>query len=270
MLTSWRDTVRSAFSAVRVSCLRAWLEKCLPEETKVKFGAFIVALAIAGGCGLLEEDLARKYGPALMPKLDAIAKLADEARSRSFLTFDWPAEAVDGLDFTEKTGNAIMVLHDDLIDIGRKADVELRFATLEADPFRVTQRVLGLIQDGAVNARNTGLYEPLLQHLQRARYALIVVTTRVDLPETTLGNSRRFRPGRVDGVGLLFEIDKRALLGGFTFSATNSEKLLATKGEERSKLRKNLAYHFGEALKIGVEERFRGAKAEFFTGYVSW
>jgi hypothetical protein len=163
-----------------------------------------------------------------------------------------------------------MVLRDDLVDIGRNADVESRFTTLAADPFRVAQRVLGRIQDGAVNARNTALYEPLLQHLQRARYALIVVTTRVAMQEIELGSSRHYRAGEVDGVALLFEIDKGKLLGGFTFAATNSEKLLTKEGQERFKLRDNLAYHFGEALKAGVEERFRGAKAEYFTGYVGW
>lgn len=233
--------------------------------------AVLAILVLVVGCVGCEKDLVKEYGPTVTPKMEAIAKLAEEAEKNSNMTFDWPKEGVDGLDFSDKTGNAIMVMHDDLGDLSKDKDLPVRIATLDRDPFRVTQRVLGKILDGKVNAKdNPSFYEPLVQHLQRAKYALIVVTKTYDLPSIPIGSTDKFRPGKIEAVGLLFEIDKPTLKGAFEFSATNSPELMAKEGAEESKLRNNLSYQCGEALKAAISKRFPTAKVEYFTGFTSW
>jgi hypothetical protein len=211
----------------------------------------------------------QKYGRALPVKLAQIARLEDEARGSAYFTSGWPDGAVNGLDFTTESGNAIMVMQDDLVDVTKNAAGAVRFAKLDFDPFRVAQRVAGWVQAEPLRASRHSVYEPELQHLLRARWVLIVVTDSVKSPEL-FGVGDRFSLGSVKAAAVLFEIDRGELLGGFKLLASSSEELPAAEGNERSALEEDLSFRFWEALKEGVARRFPGARMGPTLGYWSY
>ena len=97
--------------------------------------------------------------------------------------------------------------------------------------------------------------------MQRAKYVLFVVA-KVQEPKYYLGKS--FTPGKLEGAGVLYEIESKKLLGGFPLEARNSDKVQTRTGGYTGQELDYLMHDFEEnaraALWKGLKARFPSAK----------
>ena len=179
----------------------------------------------------------------------------------------WPKGDVPGLDFT-KAGNAIIVHHES----GQHSDPiggvltnapPFKLFHLEHDPYRVTLRARGISLDkGEDKAKyRSDTYKPALQQMQRAKYALFIIA-KVQEPKYYLGKS--FTPGKLEGAGVLYEIESKKLLGGFPLEASNSDKVQTRTGghagQELDYLMHDFENNARAALWKALKARFPSAK----------
>jgi len=195
---------------------------------------FFVLLAVAACTGGESQAAAaaKKADPledlsfAALEKRVALNALRKEA---NLDRAQWPKSDVPGLDFTKATGNAIIVHHES----GQHANP---FATLtngrafklfhiEDDPYRLASSAHGIgLGKGEDKAKyRTDKYKPALEHIARAKYALFVVG-KVEVPRVDVV-VKSFTSGRLEGAAVLYEIESKKLLGGFTVEARNSAKI---------------------------------------------
>jgi hypothetical protein len=179
----------------------------------------------------------------------------------------WPKGDVPALDFT-KAGNAIVVHHEsgqlsNPFDTLTNA-VPFKFFKLQDDPYRVTPRARGIgLDKGEDKAKyRSDKYKPVLQQMQRAKYALFI-SGKVQEPKVELGG-KSFIPGKFDGAGVLYEIESKKLLGGFRLEATNSDKVSTRTGDYTGQALDALMHDFENntraALWKGMKARFPSAK----------
>lgn len=202
-----------------------------------------------------------------MPKLEALVAIGQAAAENGWLTVGWPKDDVEP-DFSDDEGNAVVVMLDDIRDLGVSSYVRVRCTKLDFDPVRVAIQMLGLATSETeyLNAPNPTFYARHLEQLARARFALIVLTHEIRLP-TTEGAST-FEAGRVTGAAMLYEIETRELRGAFEYRAENSWQL---KGNDRTiddRLRGDLAARFSAAVIDGIADRFPRGRAPATLGYV--
>ena len=178
----------------------------------------------------------------------------------------WPKGDVPGLDFT-KTGNAIIVHHEsgqlsNVFDTVTGA-VPFKLFHLQDDPYRLTPKARGIGldkgEDKAKYRRDT--YKPALQQMQRSKYALFIIG-KVQEPKT--GLSDKFTSGKLEGSGVLYEIESKKLLGGFPLEARNSDKVKTRTGDYSGQALDALMFDFEEnaraALWKALKARFPSAK----------
>ena len=178
----------------------------------------------------------------------------------------WPKGDVPGLDFT-KAGNAVIVHHEsgqlsNPLDTVTGA-VPFKLFHLQDDPYRLATRARGIgIEKGEDKAKyRTDTYKPSLQQMQRAKYALFIVG-KVQEPKFYLGKS--FTPGKLEGSGVLYEIESKKLLGGFPLEASNSDKVTTRTGnytgQELDALMHDFENNARAALWKAMKARFPSAK----------
>jgi hypothetical protein len=195
--------------------------------------------------------------------LNALRKEANPDRAQ------WPKGDVPGLDFTKATGNAIVVHHES----GRHSNP---FATLttsgapfklfhiEDDPYRLalSARGIGLPKPEDKAKFRTDRYKPALEHIARAKYALFVVG-KVEEPRVDIA-VKSFTSGRLEAVAVLYEIESKKLLGGFTIEARNSARITTRTGgytgQELAAVMHDFENNARAALWKGLKARFPSAK----------
>jgi len=179
----------------------------------------------------------------------------------------WPKGDVPGLDFT-KSGNAVIVHHEsgqhsDPIGSVLKNAPPFKLLHLQDDPYRLTLRARGIgLDKGEDKAKyRSDDYKPALQQMQRAKYALFIVG-KVQEPNFDLGKS--FTPGKLEGAGVLYEIESKKLLGGFPLEARSSDKVSTRTGNYQGQELDALMYDFENnaraALWKALKARFPSAK----------
>ena len=230
----------------------------------------LVLLAVVA-CAGNELQGAAKPDPAEDLSFAALEKRVALNALRKEVNLDraqWPKGDVPGLDFT-KAGNAIVVHHES----GRRANP---FATLTAtgppfklfhiedDPYRLAPaaRGIGLSKPEDKVKFRADKYRPALEHIARAKYALFVVG-KVEEPQVDVV-AKSFRGGRLDGVAVLYEIESKKLLGGFTVEARNSPKITARTGgytgQELDAVMHDFESNARAALWKGLTARFPSAR----------
>ena len=201
-----------------------------------------------------------------MPTLEATVAAAVLADNEAWLGVGWPAEPV-APNFDDVQGDAFVVMREDLRDLHYAPYVPIRCATLDFDPVRVAVQMLGLAQpERDVIGPNVAFYARHLEQLARARYALIVFTHERKLPASA--GAAGYEGGSVSGTALLYELDGRALRGGFEYHAGNSWEV---KGSDRTitdKLHVDLESRFSWAVINGIAARFPDGRAPATLGYV--
>lgn len=179
----------------------------------------------------------------------------------------WPKGDVPGLDFT-KGGNAIIVHHEsgqhsDPIGSTLKNAPPFKLLHLQDDPYRLTLRARGIgLDKGEDKAKyRSDTYKPALQQMQRAKYALFIIA-KVKEPET--GLTDKFTSGKLEGSGVLYEIESKKLLGGFPLEARNSDKVTTRTGDYQGQELHTLMFDFENnaraALWKALKARFPSAK----------
>lgn len=135
---------------------------------------------------------------------------------------------------------------------------------LEDDPYRLTPRARGIgVEKGEDKSKyRSDKYKPALEQMQRAKYALFIVG-KVREPKIDLGG-KSFEPGKLEGAGVLYEIESKRLLGGFPLEASNSDKVTTRtggyRGQELAALMHDFENNARAALWKALKTRFPSAK----------
>lgn len=211
--------------------------------------------------------VADHYRDRLMPTLEAIAALGAAADEQGWMTLGWPSDAV-APNFADDTGDAVIVMRDDIRDLHYLPYVRLRCAKLDFDPVRVCIQMLGLASPDRepLDAPDPAFYRRHLEQLARARYILIVVTHEVRMPHVE--GAASFEGGMVSGAALLFELATRTLRGAFEYSAVNSGQARGSDRTIEDKLRDDLEGQFSAAIIRGIAERFPAGRPPVTLGYL--
>ena len=247
--------------------------------------ALVVVLLVLAACKGEEPEKASAGTPAKVEVADS--KKADPFEDLSFAAIEkrvalnelrkelsvdragWPKEDVPGLDFTKETGNAIVVHHES----GRHSDPlggaltgapPFKLFHIEDDPYRLAMaaRGIGLAKPEDKAKFRTDKYKPALEHMTRAKYAVFVVG-KVEEPRVDVA-VKSFSAGRLEGTGLLYEIESKKLLGGFPIEAGNSDKIRTRTGgytgQELDAVMHDFENNARESLWKGLKARFPSAK----------
>ena len=180
----------------------------------------------------------------------------------------WPKGDLSGLDLTKATGNAIIV-H---TESGRLKDpttmltgaVPFKLFHLEDDPYRlvIAARGIGLAKGEDKAKYHTAQYRPTLELMVRAKYVLFVVG-ELDEPRIS-ALDKSFTGGKLEGAGMLYEIESKKLLGGFAIEAKNSTKVTTRTGGYTGQALDAVMHDFENnaraALWKGLKTRFPTAK----------
>ena len=180
----------------------------------------------------------------------------------------WPKGDQPGLDFTKATGNAIIV-H---VESGRLKNplstltgaIPFKLFHLEDDPYRLAlaARGIGLNKEEDKAKYRTAEYRPALEQLVRGKYVLFVVG-EVDEPQVNVA-AKSFTAGKLEGAGVLYEIEPKKLLGGFAMEARNSATITTRTGGYTGKALDAVMHDFENnartALWKGLKTRFPSAK----------
>jgi hypothetical protein len=211
--------------------------------------------------------VADAYRARLMPTLEAIAALGTAADEQGWMALGWPTDPVTP-SFRDDTGDAVVVMRDDIRDLHYLPYVRLRCAKLDFDPVRVCIQMLGLASPDRepLDAPDPAFYRRHLEQLARARYVLIVVTHDVRMPRVEGATS--FEGGMVNGAALLFEIETRTLRGAFEYVAINGDHLKGSDRTIEDKLRDDLEAQFSSAIIDGIARRFPDGRPPVTLGYV--
>lgn len=180
----------------------------------------------------------------------------------------WPKGDLPALDFTKATGNAIVVhtesgrLKDPLSSL--TGAVPFKLFHLEDDPYRLASaaRGIGLNKEEDKAKYRTAEYRSALEQLVRAKYVLFVVG-ELDEPKVDVA-VKSFTAGKLQGAGILYEIESKKLLGGFTIEARNSAKIPTRTGGYTGQALDAVMHDFEEnaraALWKALKTRFPSAK----------
>ena len=175
----------------------------------------------------------------------------------------WPEDAEPELDFGKEKGNAIVVhaesgRHADPLDSLTKGPA-FKLFHIEDDPYRLANSAYGMLEKPEDQAKyRTDRYKPALELLARAKYVLFVAG-KVEQPSVAFAATKSFTPGRLEAAAVLYEIESKKLLGGFTIEARNSDKVRAT-ADSDSQAHEAVLHDFEnnarQALWKGVRARF--------------
>ncbi len=227
------------------------------------FVLFIVASCV-GGVSLAADALEDLTFAALEKRqaLGALRKQVIVDRAK------WSKVDVPGLDFTTATGNAIIV-H---AESGRLKDpltvltdaVPFKLFHLEDDPYRLalSARGIGLTKGQDKAMYRTAKHRQTLEHMVRAKYVVFVVG-ELNEPKMNM-TSKSFTAGKLEGAGILYEIDSKKPLGGFSIEAGNSPKVTTRvggyTGQELDAVMHDFENNARAALWKGLKSRFPSAK----------
>ena len=197
----------------------------------------------------------------------AFSKWAALYRLRKEVNLDrasWPTDQEPELDFRKETGNAIVVhhesgRHDNPLD-GLTKGAAFKLFHLEDDPYRLAQAAGSFSAKPEEKAKyRTDKYKPALEHIVRAKYAVYLVG-KVQQPQVGLAATRSFSPGKLEGAGVLYEIESKQLLGGFLLEASNSDKVNVRSGDYTGQEHDTVLHDFEnnarEALWKALKARF--------------
>lgn len=215
----------------------------------------LAVISCAGGTSLAADALEDLTSAALEKRqaLGALRKQVMVDRAK------WPKGDLPGLDFTKATGNAIIVhtesgrLKDPLSSL--TGAVPFKLFHLEDDPYRLALSARGIgLATGEDKAKyHTAQYKPALGHMVRAKYVLFVVG-ELDEPKVDVA-VKRFTAGKLEGAGILYEIESKKLLGGFAIEARNSAKITTHTGN-----------YSGQVLDAVMHDLENNARAELWKG----
>ena len=180
----------------------------------------------------------------------------------------WPKDEEPELDFGKERGNAIVV-H---AESGRHADplevltrgAAFKLFHLEDDPYRLAFQAYGMLEKLEDPAKyRTAKYKPALEQLTRAKYVLFVVG-KVEQPRVVSAAAKSFSPGKLEGAGVLYEIESKKLLGGFPIEARNSDNVNVRTGgytgQEHDSVLHDFENNAREALWKALKARFPSAR----------
>lgn len=226
--------------------------------------AYVGGVALAAGAVKASEAIEELSFAALEKRqtLSALRKQVNVDRTK------WPKGDLPGLDFTKATGNAIIV-H---AESGRLKDptamltgaVPFKLFHLEDDPYRLVPAARGIgLAKGEDKAKyHTAQYRPTLEQIVRAKYVLFVIGELVEPRTSAL--DKTFSGGKFEGVGMLYEIESKKLLGGFAIEAMNSAKITTRTGGYTGQALDAVMHDFENnaraALWKGLKSRFPSAK----------
>lgn len=235
-------------------------------KVNVKLLIFVLVAATSCVAGIsLAADLFEALTSAALEKrqtLSALRKQGNVDRAK------WPKGDLPGLDFTKATGNAIIV-H---AESGRLKDplstltgaVPFKLFHMEDDPYRLalSARGIGLAKGEDKAKYHTAQYRPTLEHMVRAKYVLFVVGELAEPRISAL--DKTFTAGKLEGAGMLYEIESKKLLGGFAIEARNSAKITTRiggyNGQALDAVMHDLENNARGALWKGLKTRFPSAK----------
>ena len=197
----------------------------------------------------------------------AFSKWAALYRLRKEVSLDraaWPSDQEPELDFRKETGNAIVVhhesgRHDNPLE-GLTRGAAFKLFHLEDDPYRLAQAAGSFTAKPEEKAKyRADKYKPALVHIVRAKYAVYVVG-KVQQPQVDFAATRSFSPGKLEGAGVLYEIESKQLLGGFLLEARNSDKINVRTGNYTGQEHDSVLHDFEsnarEALWKALKARF--------------
>ncbi len=233
-------------------------------NVKLLIFVIVAATSCVGGVSLAADLLEALTSAALEKRQTLGAQRKQVIVDRT----KWPKNDLSGLDFTKATGNAIIV-H---TESGRLKDplstltgaVPFKLFHLEDDPYRlaVAARGIGLAKGEDKAKYHTAQYRPTLEHMVRAKYVLFVVG-ELDEPRIS-ALDKTFTGGKLEGAGVLYEIESKKLLGGFTIEARNSAKIITRiggySGQALDAAMHDLENNARGALWKGLKTRFPSAK----------
>jgi len=245
--------------------------------------SLVGALIVAAGCK--GEEPQKRAPPSVAAaaavetkKSDPLEDLASAAFSkwaalyylRKEVSLDraaWPGEEPE-LDFRKETGNAIVVhhesgRHENPLEVLTKG-AAFKLFHLEDDPYRLAQAAGSFTSKPEEKAKyRVDKYKPALEHIVRAKYAVYVVA-KVQQPQLDSPSTRSFSPGKLEGAGVLYEIESKKLLGGFSIEARNSDKVDvrsgAYTGQEHDSVLHDFENNAREALWKALQARFPSAR----------
>jgi hypothetical protein len=179
----------------------------------------------------------------------------------------WPSEEPE-LDFRKETGNAIVVhhesgRHDNPLEVLTRG-AAFKLFHLEDDPYRLAQAAGSFTAKPEEKAKyRVDRYKPALEHMVRAKYAVYVVA-KVQQPQVDSPSTRSFSPGKLEGAGVLYEIESKKLLGGFLLEARSSDKVNVRSGAYTGQGHDSVLHDFEnnarEALWKALKARFPSAR----------
>ena len=179
----------------------------------------------------------------------------------------WPNEEPE-LDFRKETGNAIVVhhesaRHDNPLEVLTRG-AAFKLFHLEDDPYRLAQAAGSYTAKAEDKAKyRADKYKPALEHIVRAKYAVYVVA-KVQQPQVDFAATKSFSPGKLEGAGVLYEIESKKLLGGFPIEARNSDKISVRSGgytgQEHDTVLHDFENNAREALWKALKARFPSAR----------
>lgn len=254
--------------------------------TRFRKGLVVVLLAVAGCRGEEPQKSASPGGPPAVAgasavetaKPDPLEDLASAAFSkwatlyqlRKEVSLDraaWPNEEPE-LDFRKETGNAIVVhhesgRHENPLEVLTKG-AAFKLFHLEDDPYRLAQAAGSFTSKPEEKAKyRADKYKPALEHIVRAKYAVYVVA-KVQQPRVDSAATRSFSPGKLEGAGVLYEIESKKLLGGFPIEARNSDNVNVRTGgytgQEHDSVLHDFESNAREALWKALQARFPSAR----------
>ena len=177
----------------------------------------------------------------------------------------WPTDEEPELDFRKAEGNAIIVhhesgKHENPFEVLTKG-AAFKLFHIEDDPYRLAYSAGDLSAKPEDKAKyRADQYKPALEQILRAKYAVFIVG-KVKQPEVFAGS---FTPGKLEGVGVLYEIESKKLLGGFPLAASSSHEVRTRTGDYANQEHDAVLHDFENnaraALWTAIKARFPSVK----------
>ncbi len=230
-------------------------------------------IVMAAGCKsereIAQELIDTNRGMA-EEKLAGFEKVGRAAKEKYVISSEYGKIQPESLklDFTDEDGsNATWALVDDLVDLSKRAEPQIRF---QSEDWDLTLTIADFLKKrGRSMSGDLRLNEYCVtnafKRLQRVKY-LLVVRVKDYWPATdNFGDT--FSPGRAAGDALLYEIAGAKFLGALAFKATNSDVAVLSESESSEELKKDLGSNMADAIQAQLKEHIPGTKPQEVTGF---
>jgi len=236
----------------------------------------LLIMTVMAGCGSSPKDMVAKHRAELVAKLDSFDRIASQLATlkaaTGAITIPAGAPTVELPDLKEarekEVHNTLVFAADDFLDPDNKEDT---FSDMYEDRFSL-QMVQKMVRQGAFDGDERKLRRAL-ELILRARYAVVLCTTKIDIPEIIRENPvsessvhATFKPGHFEGNAQIFDLAKGDLLGGFMISADSSKECRSytAGGNVSDELQKrvigDLRSQVRVALSGGIRKNIPGAR----------